>query len=335
MKITKIKSILILMITLILAVISPLQIAAASATNTDAKYYSNFTTSPAYKNFSILKSYKSSRTAIIPGLKNTNVAGTNCSTMTPQGLCIAGDYMLISAYDSSKKCNSVVYVLNNSTLKYITTLVLPSKIHAGGVAYDGTNVWICNNSSLSCIKYSTIKSAANSKPTYKKVSWASTKYLGITASFVTYYNSKLWVGTFNEKSDQNMYSYSVKNKTSSAPTLLSAINRMTVPDRTQGVAFCNGYMIVTRSLRQNMYKSDYISVLRVYKPSFSNPTSSGFIYKNNAVKTTKLPPMAEGVVMNSTNTYILFESAAKVYSGCTNKYYVDRVVAFNTSTIIR
>ena len=36
----------------------------------------------------------------------------------------------------------MIYILDSKGL--LATLVLPNKIHAGGLIYDGTNVWITN-----------------------------------------------------------------------------------------------------------------------------------------------------------------------------------------------
>ena len=88
----------------------------------------------------------------IPGLINTNVMGTNCDTMVPQGICKMGSYTLITAYDSEKKCNSVIYALNSSGV-LLATIVLPSKIHVGGIIFDGKHVWICNGSTTESDKY--------------------------------------------------------------------------------------------------------------------------------------------------------------------------------------
>ena len=60
----------------------------------------------------------------------------------PQSITFAGNYLLISAYDYSKAQESVIYVMNKKTQKYITTIVLPHKGHVGGITFDGTNLWI-------------------------------------------------------------------------------------------------------------------------------------------------------------------------------------------------
>lgn len=56
-------------------------------------------------------------TYVIPGLKNTRTLLTKkgatpamCTSMTPQGLAVTEDYVLVSAYCSTQKHNSVIYV---------------------------------------------------------------------------------------------------------------------------------------------------------------------------------------------------------------------------------
>ena len=91
----------------------------------------------------------------MPGLESTDILGESCGYMVPQGICIAGDYMLVTAYDSgdfyknpkqgAHKINpSVLYVLSNQTpgsRELLTTIVLPDRNHVGGVAFDGKNIW--------------------------------------------------------------------------------------------------------------------------------------------------------------------------------------------------
>ena len=80
--------------------------AAVSATSKGAKKYSTkaaFTKSPAYKTYKKMRSAMNyNKSFAIPGMKTTNVAGFSCTTMVPQGLCLAGSYFLITAYDYKK-----------------------------------------------------------------------------------------------------------------------------------------------------------------------------------------------------------------------------------------
>ena len=310
-----------------------------TSTSTGAKYYKDFTKSPAYKKYTkFAKLYQSKYTSIMPGVTSTDINGKTCKTMVPQGICIAKDYLLISAYDSNGKYKSVLYVMSNSepsNRKYVMTLVLPISGHVGGIAFDGSYVWVANGKSVSSIKYSTLKSKVTSAVSAKKssvsISFSTTCSVLTQASFMTYYDNLLWVGLFKEKGqgDGNMYGY----KISSDRKKLTKKYRMTVPDRTQGACFKDGYLFLSRSYSRNVGSSTYISQMRIYKPSFSKPTSAGLIYKNDAKKTITLPPMSEGIVAGSTYVYNIFESCATKYKSC--KYPVDRIVAYKFDALIK
>ena len=71
-------------------------------------------------------------------------------------MTFAGSYLLVSAYDSKRIDNSVVYVMSRSSKKLLTTVVLPNKTHAGGLAYDGRNLWICQSTYLRSISFAQI-----------------------------------------------------------------------------------------------------------------------------------------------------------------------------------
>ena len=307
--------------------------AAVAATSKTAKKYSTktkFTKSPAYTTYKKMKSAMNyTRTFPIPGMKTTNVAGFSCTTMVPQGMCLAGSYFLISAYDSKNADYSVVYVVSRSSKSYITTIVLPSKAKVGGIAYDGTNVWISKGKAVASFPYTVVTDAVNSGKAYTQLaSYRSIYNLDSTASYIGCYDNILWVGTFSQ-SASSMKGYSVTNKTT-VPSLVPTYT-MDVPSKTQGITFdSEGTMILSRSYRTKKSKSGYISQIRTYKPSFRAPKSSGKVLKNAALKTTTMPPMVEGLAIYGTYTYALFSSSH--YTSC--KYPVDRVIAMKTNKLV-
>ncbi len=68
------------------------------------------------QSFPDMKGYTSKY--VIPGMKQTlTKQGTEYrlenNTFVPQGICVAGKYLLISAYDYNKICNSVIYVMDH------------------------------------------------------------------------------------------------------------------------------------------------------------------------------------------------------------------------------
>jgi hypothetical protein len=50
--------------------------------------------------------------------------------------------MLVTAYDVRKKLNSVIYVIDMNSMELVSTLTMPNMFHAGGIAFDGENIWM-------------------------------------------------------------------------------------------------------------------------------------------------------------------------------------------------
>jgi len=305
--------------------------AKAKATSTKAKYYKTkkkFKKSAAYKKYKAFRqklNYKKS--FVMPGLTVTNIGGFNATRMVPQGITFAGNYLLISAYDYHKKHESVIYIMDKVTRKYITTLVLPHKGHIGGLAYDGYNVWLTYGKNVYALKYSVVQAAALSKQPFVEIYKYAAKCAVLdTASYVAYYQGKLWVGTYNEKVKKYMYGYTVNN-INGAPTLTKT-NHMLMPNRTQGVAFTSGgKMIISRSCQTKKGRSGFMSRLDVYKPTWNLAVAS--VKKNSKKKTVQMPPMNEGIAISGSYTYIIYESSA--FSEC--QAPLDRIMAFKTSKI--
>ncbi|MCR5690948.1 MAG: fibronectin type III domain-containing protein [Eubacterium sp.] len=304
---------------------------SVSATSKKAERYATktkFKKSAAYKKYTKMKSYlKYNKCFAIPGMINTNVAGFGCKTMVPQGMTLAGSYFLITAYDYTGTDYSVIYVVSRASKSYITTIVLPSKAKVGGIAYDGSNIWVSKGKNVVSFPYSVITDAVNGGSSFVELSsYSTTTAVNGTASYMGYYNGILWVGSFSTTSG-NMYGYEVN----SAKASLTQKYTMPVPSKTQGISFASdGTLYLTRSYRVKASKSGYISQIRSYKPSYNNPSSTGVIKKNTALNVTKLPPKAEGVAVYGSYTYVLFSST--YYKSC--KYPVDRVIAMKSSKLI-
>lgn len=305
--------------------------AAAKATSTVAKL---FTTLKKFKKSKAYKAYKTfkkrvlySLSVIIPGLKTTNVAGFNTTRMVPQSVTFAGNYMLMSAYDYSKKQESVIYVVNKSTRKYITTIVLPHSGHVGGITFDGVNVWVTYGKNLQAFKFTEVQAAVNSgKPYYELYHISSVCPMPETVSYVTYYQNRIWAGAYSETSNKYMYGYCILDK-EGAPTLTNT-NRILMPNRTQGVAFTTkGKMIVSRSCQTKKGRRGFISRLDTYQPTWDLTQYS--IKKNSIKKKVKMPPMNEGIAISGAYTYVIYESPS--FGEC--KAPLDRVTAFKTNKI--
>ncbi|HWT74774.1 MAG TPA: bacterial Ig-like domain-containing protein [Mobilitalea sp.] len=265
----------------------------------------------------------------IPGLITTNVGGFSCNTMCPQGTTFAGNYLLVSAYDMSGAENSVIYVMDKETKELLTTLVLPSKPHAGGLAFDGVNVWVTNGSKVSSILYTDIDAAAQSMAPYAYVNYATVCPLGIITSYVTYYDNRLWVGTYNELQSTILYSYVIENKDAS-PSLTPS-DTMVMPTRVQGLAFTNqGTLILSRSCQLYKGLRGYMRQLDVYKPDYTNAVG-GVIQLGNLVNSVSMPSMNEDIAIDGSYLYVNYESAAFD----TSTYKMDRVCAFKLVDVVK
>ena len=304
---------------------------AAKATSTKAKLFSSwakFKKSKAYKKYKAFRKqllYKYS--VVMPGLKTTNVGGFNATRMVPQSVAFAGDYMLMSAYDYYKKQESVIYIINKNTRKYITTIVLPHMGHVGGITFDGVNVWITYGKKLQSFKFTEIQNAvASGQPYYEIYRMSSTCDMPETVSYVAYYKNKIWAGAYNELTRKYMYGYTIQNKEGAA-TLVKT-NRILMPNRTQGVAFTSsGRMIVSRSCQTKKGQRGFMSQLDTYQPTWNMDKYS--IKKNARKKTVKMPPMNEGIAISGAYTYVIYESPS--FSDC--QAPLDRIMAFKTSKI--
>lgn len=307
--------------------------AAVSSTSKGAKKYSTkkvFLKSPAYKKYTKMKSKMNySKSFAIPGMKITNVAGFACKTMIPQAICYAGNYLLISAYDSKGVEDSVIYVVSKSAKSYLMTIVLPSKAKVGGMAYDGKNIWISKGGSVGCFPYSFVSEAVGSGSAYKTLTaYTSVCKVKTTASYVGYYNGILWVGP-NTAGSTRMYGYGVNDK-DTTPFLTEQYS-MAMPSRTQGITFgSDGTMFVSRSYRNKPSQSGYVSHIRTYRPSYGSASSTGKIKKNTMIVKNAMPPKAEGMAVYGSYMYTVFSSCQ--YSSC--KYPVDRVIALKTSKLV-
>ena len=303
----------------------------AKATSTKAKYY---TTKKKFKKSAAYKKYKAfakrvvyGKSFILPGMKVTNVGGFNSTRMVPQSITFAGKYLLISAYEYNKAQESVIYVMDKKTRKYLTTIVMPHTGHMGGIAFDGQNVWYTYSKNLHSFKFSIIEQAVASKKSYTEISQINCVCpMPETVSYVSYYKGKIWAGAYNEKVKKYMYGYTINNK-KGVPSL-TRTNKMLMPNRTQGVTFTSkGKMIISRSCQTKKGRSGFMSQLDTYKPTWNLSKKS--VKKNKRKKVVKMPPMNEGIAINGAYTYVIYESPA--FGEC--QAPLDRITAFKTTKI--
>ena len=286
--------------------------------------------------------YQPQLSTAIPGLSNTDVLGVNCNQMVPQGLCIAEDYMIVSAYDSGSnyggrdKQRSVLYILSNKDPEkrtYLTTIVLPDINHVGGLAYDGRYVWIAKSTTKTCsaIDIKRIDHAVMSGQNSYEVDYTATVDCGMTASFLNYYDNRIWVGTFANKSRKEGKMASFEIHGSGHRLSLEKVNSVSIPYNANGVHIEKINDEVCMSIVSSFSR---VSDTTVYLYELENDDNKEIskVYRGRY----QFPPMGEEIASDGQNVYFLFESAATCYSEATGKKCtspVDRICAVKMSDL--
>ena len=149
-------------------------------------------------------------TYVIPGLVATRTINSEgekemCTSMTPQGIAVIENYILISAYCHTHRHNTVIYVLDKTTHEFIKEIVLPNKPHGGSIAYDNVNknIWICSRSEekAQVVSFSLEDLETYSYDTMKKpIRYRQKERIETISSnsFMTYYNGYLYMGYFSD-----------------------------------------------------------------------------------------------------------------------------------------
>lgn len=250
------------------------------------------------------------RSFVIPGLMATNVMGQMCMDMVPQGITFYNGYYFISAYCKAHEHNSIIYVVDEATKEYITTLVLKGKPHAGGITFAGGRLWVCGTSRMYHYGYDAVEEAvekARKDENIKSVDISGSAVeikltAGEKASFITTYKGYLCVGAYeqDEKIGGKVRFYKPLPEENGELKCLAAAD---IPSKAQGIDFLvkknEEYMVITSSFGITRSK------LYIYKRA-----EDGAFRK---IKKITFPRMLEEVVVRDDYTYCVFESCAKKY----------------------
>ncbi len=278
-----------------------------------------------------------------PGMENTNVYGNTCIDMTPQGIEIYGGYIFLTAYCFEEIHNSVIYVMDASTKKYITTLVIEEQIHAGGITYANGYLWVCTDGySINYYKYSEVVNFINYAKQNSNVKSMSLRYITHgklklndknknESSFCTTYKGNLCIGTFSETEASKIAFYSPV--ISSTGVLSATVIYTTFPKKVQGAVFqvVNGktYLMLSTSYGRNNNSDLY-----VYEST--STSDSSFVLKKEFI----LPPMVEEAAIYGSNIYFVFESCGRKYrdgadGGAKAEYVIGNVCGFSRTFIFK
>lgn len=246
----------------------------------------------------------------IPGMPSTaeeDVAAGRLATIEtiPQGVCIAKDYLLVTAYSEDKENPGCLYIFDRKSGEYLATLGMKKSSHLGGIAFDGENLWICHSDDDTIQRLPYIYLNAVGKCASKTLIDISEKIEAYPVqnapSCIAYANGHLYVATTTLLWNSEMRSYSFEQG------LLTEEITYHIPARVQGVAFApDGSVILSTSYgrRNSSYLKYYTNLT-----DLSNAP-------NRPNVTIELPPCSEEIDLADDSLLVLFESGgSKYYAG--------------------
>ncbi len=250
----------------------------------------------------------------------------------PQGVCVVGNYLIVSMYYKGLKKNSILLLYNKKTGAFIKKVVLPSRDHVGSIVNIKGKlvIGLCN---ISITDYVAVISPGKLKKIKngKKIKYDYKKKIPGYADFAQYDGSIYWAGHSANISNARMYGYTVKVK--KKKLVFKKKYSFIVPSNTQG-------LVVQKSgnYRTFTFTSSYgrtnDSKLLTYKVNIKKNKSLG-----KAVSINALPPMAEGMYMTSKkNVYMLFESGAGLFCGDpnnTSEIQINNVCRMNLAGLLQ
>lgn len=284
----------------------------------------------------------------IPGLEATKTLTENengeiemCTSMTPQGLAVARDNILISAYCHTHQHNSVVYVLDKNTHEYIKTIVLPNKDHVGGLAFDKEHnmIWVSTShdgrAAASAFSFQNME-AYDLDEMEVPISYSHDYdlYTLERDSFMTYGDGYLYIGHFSRNETSVVQKFKIDDsgalKTSSG-TELGIDKDIAIPDdvkkipkKIQGFAIYEDKVILTQSYgitRSSLLVYNYSDVMHRTQQKYT-------------LNKITLPQKLQQIYIDGTDVYILFESAAYAYSAQPMPK-VDRVLKLHLDEVLK
>lgn len=312
------------------------------------------------KNYDILynaANFKSSTekedgTYILPGLIETrtlvlnkeNKVSTSYS-MDPQGITLTEDYLLLSAYSHDKQHNSVIYVMDRKTHQFIKTVVLEGNPHVGGIAYDSKhqNIWVCSitKDKKAAVAAFTLEEleAYDFNKQKQPIKYSQNVALDNIkrASYIAYYDDKLYIGYFSKEHEGGLDEYDIDAegtliKELKHRTLLTTKDDLLRPEYftkvghgIQGITFYKNWMLLSQSYGM---RDSEILVFDI------NQKERKYLDKDTVLRI-KAPPYLEQITVEGDKLYTIFESATERFRKLPEITKVDRVIQFDINQLTK
>lgn len=251
-------------------------------------------------------------------VSETNLEGLGSHVL--QGGCTDGTYNYLTAYDSTKKDNSIILILDqdNNIIKRIETR---SWGHLGGITYDYDHnlIWIADS-------HGTVTSFNRDDllndtviPVHYRFDMAGNELVGDTGkpsvACITYAQGNLYAASYTAWKDSKLKTVPLDEEGTPELDKSKVVNFI---HYAQGLEFCTindkVYLMVSTS-----HHVLYDSILKFYEYDENIKD-----YSKEWYKFFRLPPMSEGIfVDNDHNINIVNESNANIYNIQANYFYSD------------
>ena len=276
--------------------------------------------------------------------KEFSIPGLN-DGFTPQGLCYEEkhDIFLASGYMNNGSA-SRIYVIDATTYKtekYFTLTDYDGSDytgHAGGIATNGENVWVCGDGNVLRFDFFKIENAENGSAVEILDTFDSPN----GADFVTIEENYIWIGEFHKDGDYDTNSThhitTANRKTNKALSFCYEINTgnqyglasttpiklLSTPSLVQGMEILNGKIVLSSSY--SLAKSN----ISIYENILAVNAQKTFSYQGfdiplyvledkNLTKNIEAPCMSEEIAHVNGRIYVLFESACQKYGFVTRE----------------
>lgn len=258
----------------------------------------------------------------------------DCYHMTPQGVGVNKNHIFISAYCHSRKHQSVIYMLDKISGKYIKTIILKNRTHAGGLVYDQINncLWVSAASKehghgrVAAIPMNNLYDYPLNRRYVRSIEYSMIlDFPGIAqASFITIENEHLYAGSFNLTKNGAVTNASLDER-GERNIDSNEIHTVTLPPKIQGIAFYKDYCLLSES-----YGPVSSKIMVFSNDQFYN----GVLNEKQAIKIIKAPPYLEQLTVYGNHLYAVFESSAASYRDKTTRF-IPYVITFYLPTMFR
>ncbi len=264
----------------------------------------------------------------LPSSPLTGLAKDEQTYMIPQGLVVMERYLIMSTYSGDGSHQSLLYLWDRWTGQAVGSVILPGRIHAGGLAYDTKHrtLWLAykdeERSGIAALTLEHLLLYLWSQP---KEAISLDKFVAIEGmdevSYLTYQNDVLYVGYFDVAHPGLLAAYPL---TSQGDIGANPSQTWETPKKVQGLTFYPGLFVFSVSY------GNHSSKLVAYQMASLKEKR---LLLENAKWVLALPPYLEQTAVCDGKLLLLFESAGILYRVRPGVVPLDQILALDLSRV--